>query len=105
MDWRNFQRHPGPPISPAAPPRARHPGRFPPPRRAERGGSFPDRPASPTMIFMSEQPHPILIGCSGWSYPDWEGAFFPVGMEAGEYLGYYADRFPIVEVASTFYRV
>jgi uncharacterized protein YecE (DUF72 family) len=54
---------------------------------------------------MSEQPHPILIGCSGWSYPDWEGAFYPDGMRAAEYLAYYADRFPIVEVDSTFYRV
>src|SRR3954469_7103171 len=54
---------------------------------------------------MSERPHPILIGCSGWSYPDWEGAFYPEGMRAGEYLEYYADRFPIVEVDSTFYRV
>ncbi len=53
---------------------------------------------------MSEQSHPILIGCSGWSYPDWEGAFYPEGMDAGEYLGWYADRFPIVEVDSTFYR-
>src|SRR3954465_10776076 len=53
---------------------------------------------------MSEQPHPILIGCSGWSYPDWEGIFYPDGMKAGEYLGYYADRFPIVEVATTFSR-
>jgi uncharacterized protein YecE (DUF72 family) len=54
---------------------------------------------------MSEQPHPILIGCSGCSYPDWEGAFYPEGMPAGDYLEYYADRFPIVEVDSTFYRV
>jgi uncharacterized protein YecE (DUF72 family) len=54
---------------------------------------------------MSEQPHPIRIGCSGWSYPDWEGAFYPEGMPAGDYLEYYADRFPIVEVDSTFYRV
>jgi uncharacterized protein YecE (DUF72 family) len=50
-------------------------------------------------------PHnPILIGCSGWSYADWEGAFYPVGMVAREYLEWYADRFPIVEVDSTFYR-
>ena len=53
---------------------------------------------------MSEQPHPILIGCSGWSYPDWEGAFYPEGMAPGDYLEWYADRFPIVEVDSTFYR-
>jgi uncharacterized protein YecE (DUF72 family) len=54
---------------------------------------------------MSEQPHPIQIGSSGWSYPDWEGVFYPEGMPAGDYLEYYADRFPIVEVDSTFYRV
>jgi uncharacterized protein YecE (DUF72 family) len=53
---------------------------------------------------MSEQSHLILIGCSGWSYPDWEGVFYPEGMEAGDYLEWYADRFPIVEVDSTFYR-
>jgi uncharacterized protein YecE (DUF72 family) len=48
--------------------------------------------------------NPILIGCSGWSYPDWEGPFYPPGLAAGESLGWYADRFPIVEVDSTFYR-
>ena len=48
--------------------------------------------------------HPILIGCSGWSYPDWEGPFYPPGPDAGDYLEYYADRFPAVEVDSTFYR-
>jgi uncharacterized protein YecE (DUF72 family) len=53
---------------------------------------------------MNEHSHPILIGCSGWSYPDWEGVFYPEGMEAGAYLEWYADRFPIVEVDSTFYR-
>ena len=53
---------------------------------------------------MSSTTHPILIGCSGWSYPDWAGPFYPEGMAAGEYLEWYADRFPVVEVDSTFYR-
>ncbi|MEW4567222.1 DUF72 domain-containing protein [Tautonia sp. JC769] len=48
--------------------------------------------------------HPILIGCSGWSYPDWEGVFYPPGLHSGDTLAYYADRFPIVEVDSSFYR-
>ena len=52
---------------------------------------------------MSEQSHPVLIGCSGWSYPDWEGVFYPEGMDSGDYLEWYADRFPIVEVDSSFY--
>ncbi len=53
---------------------------------------------------MSDPKNPILIGCSGWSYPDWVGPFYPDGMEAGDFLAWYADRFPIVEVDSTFYR-
>ena len=48
--------------------------------------------------------HPILIGCSGWSYPDWEGPFYPSGIHQSDLLEDYADRFPIVEVDSTFYR-
>jgi uncharacterized protein YecE (DUF72 family) len=54
---------------------------------------------------MADSKNPILIGCSGWSYADWEGPFYPEGMASGDYLGWYADRFPIVEVDSTFYRV
>src|ERR1700730_12409969 len=56
------------------------------------------------MVGMSPPSHPILIGGGGGSYPDWEGPFYPAGMAAGDYLEYYADRFPIVEVDSTFYR-
>ncbi len=54
---------------------------------------------------MDDPANPILIGCSGWSYADWEGPFYPEGMASADYLGWYADRFPIVEVDSTFYRV
>ena len=53
---------------------------------------------------MNEPTNPIWIGCSGWSYPDWVGPFYPDGMAADEYLTWYAGRFPIVEVDSTFYR-
>ena len=54
---------------------------------------------------MSKPANPIWIGCSGWSYPDWSGPFYPDGMAADEYLAWYAGRFPIVEVDSSFYRV
>jgi len=53
---------------------------------------------------MTHPDHPTLIGCSGWSYPDWEGPFYPPGTAADDYLEWYADRFPVVEVDSTFYR-
>lgn len=54
---------------------------------------------------MSNTRHPILIGTCGWSYPEWDDAFYPAGKDPSEYLAWYADRFPIVEVDSTFYRV
>jgi uncharacterized protein YecE (DUF72 family) len=54
---------------------------------------------------MSTTSHPILIGTSGWSYPEWDGAFYPPGIDPADYLPWYADRFPIVEVDSTFYCV
>jgi uncharacterized protein YecE (DUF72 family) len=54
---------------------------------------------------MSSTSCPILIGCSGWSYPEWDGAFYPAGMDPSGYLGWYAGHFRIVEVDSTFYRV
>jgi len=48
------------------------------------------------------------IGTSGWSYPSgygkWKGIFYPKKW-AGDELGYYAERFPAVEVNTSFYRV
>ena len=48
----------------------------------------------------------ILVGCSGWSYDDWVGAFYPVELatKTGEWLDYYAQYFDTVEINSTFYR-
>jgi len=46
----------------------------------------------------------IRVGTCGWSYQDWSRVFYPAELPAGEYLSFYAERFPIVEVDSTFYR-
>lgn len=48
----------------------------------------------------------VLIGCSGWSYDDWVGRFYPVELakKKGDWFAYYADYFPTVEINSTFYR-
>jgi uncharacterized protein YecE (DUF72 family) len=48
----------------------------------------------------------ILVGCSGWSYNDWVGAFYPVGLanKNGAWFDYYAQYFGTVEINSTFYR-
>ena len=48
--------------------------------------------------------HPIRIGTCGWSYSEWSGVFYPEGVRATEFLSFYAERFPVVEVDSTFYR-
>jgi uncharacterized protein YecE (DUF72 family) len=45
------------------------------------------------------------IGCSGWSYDDWVGPFYPAGSKPEEYLRLYSKIFDIVEIDSTFYRV
>ncbi|NPV62245.1 MAG: DUF72 domain-containing protein [Methanotrichaceae archaeon] len=48
----------------------------------------------------------ILVGCSGWSYDDWVGRFYPIGMaqKKDEWFAYYAQFFKTVEINSTFYR-
>ncbi len=47
----------------------------------------------------------IRIGCSGWNYRDWRGAFYPDGLPARRWLESYAERFDTVEVNTTFYRL
>jgi uncharacterized protein YecE (DUF72 family) len=44
------------------------------------------------------------FGCSGWSYDDWVGPFYPPGTPPGEFLERYARVFRTVEVDSSFYR-
>jgi uncharacterized protein YecE (DUF72 family) len=46
----------------------------------------------------------ILLGTSGWDYPEWVGRVYPK-RPIPDRLRYYAGLFPIVEVNSTFYRL
>jgi len=50
-------------------------------------------------------PHPVHVGCSGWNYRDWRGAFYPAGLPPSRWLEHYAQHFTTVEVNSTFYRL
>ncbi|HUT24662.1 MAG TPA: DUF72 domain-containing protein [Sumerlaeia bacterium] len=46
------------------------------------------------------------VGTSGWSYSHWaKGRFYPKGLKQGEWLRFYSERFPTVEVNSSFYRI
>jgi uncharacterized protein YecE (DUF72 family) len=47
----------------------------------------------------------IRIGCSGWSYKDWLGTFYPNDLPARDYLKFYSKAFDCVEIDSSFYRV
>ena len=46
----------------------------------------------------------IHLGTSAFTAAGWENVFYPAGMKPAEYLTYYATKFNIVEVDSTFYR-
>jgi len=46
----------------------------------------------------------LKVGTSGWSYDDWEGHVYPRAIDASSRLAFYAERFPTVEVDSTYYR-
>ncbi len=45
----------------------------------------------------------INIGCAGWLYEDWKGAFYPRRLDAQKYLTFYSRFFNIVEINTTFY--
>jgi uncharacterized protein YecE (DUF72 family) len=48
---------------------------------------------------------PVRIGCSGWSYDDWRGSFYPEDLPRRRWLERYAETFDTVEVNNTFYRL
>lgn len=47
----------------------------------------------------------ILIGTSGYSFPDWKGVFYPAHLPARQQLNYYAEQFSTVEINTTFYQL
>jgi len=47
----------------------------------------------------------LLVGTSGFSYPEWKGNFYPAGLPDAEMLASYAERLGTVEINNTFYRM
>jgi uncharacterized protein YecE (DUF72 family) len=45
----------------------------------------------------------VFVGTSGWQYRDWKGRFYPKDLPQREWLRYFSDRFPCVEINNTFY--
>jgi uncharacterized protein YecE (DUF72 family) len=47
----------------------------------------------------------IRIGCSGWLYRHWRGAFYPPALPQARWFAHYALHFDTVEINNTFYRL
>lgn len=45
----------------------------------------------------------LRFGTQGWSYPDWNGVFYPPGSKQEDRLPFYAEVFDTVELDTTFY--
>jgi uncharacterized protein YecE (DUF72 family) len=50
-------------------------------------------------------PQRVLVGTSGYNYPEWRGTFYPEKFSTDKMLAYYAARFATVEINYTFYRM
>ena len=47
----------------------------------------------------------ILIGTSGYDYPEWKGVFYPNDLKRKDFLSYYASQFNALELNNTFYNM
>jgi uncharacterized protein YecE (DUF72 family) len=45
------------------------------------------------------------VGTSGWSYPSWKPGFYPADAKPTDFLRFYAERLPTVELNTTGYRL
>jgi uncharacterized protein YecE (DUF72 family) len=54
---------------------------------------------------MADEQGEVLVGTSGYSFDDWIGNFYPLGIRKGDMLREYSKHFAGVEVNSTYYRI
>jgi len=47
----------------------------------------------------------LQVGTSGFAFKEWKGQFYPPDLTDDAMLGFYAGRFPTVEINNTFYRL
>ena len=47
----------------------------------------------------------ILLGTSGYDYPEWKGVFYPRDLKRKDFLSYYATQFNALELNNTFYNM
>ena len=59
-----------------------------------------------TPVLSQEQPAGgVHVGCSGWVYRHWRGAFYPEGLPQKRWFHHYAGEFDTVEINASFYRL
>src|SRR5256885_7321575 len=62
--------------------------------------------AKPSAVMaMSASVPRLYVGTSGWAYPSWKPGFYPAGTQPRDFLRFYAERFPTVELNTTGYRL
>ena len=54
---------------------------------------------------LARPPDGLYAGSSGWSYPSWRPEFYPATVANEDFLRFYAERLPAVELNSTGYRL
>ena len=47
----------------------------------------------------------LLIGTSGYDYPEWKGIFYPEKIKRADFLSYYASQFNSLELNGTYYKM
>jgi uncharacterized protein YecE (DUF72 family) len=47
----------------------------------------------------------VIVGTSGYSFPDWKGTFYPERIRNEDMLAFYAREFRAVEVNTSYYRM
>ena len=47
----------------------------------------------------------LLIGTSGYDYPEWKGVFYPEDLKRKDFLIFYATQFNALELNNTFYNM
>lgn len=47
----------------------------------------------------------LIAGTSGYAFKEWKGSFYPEDLHQDGWLGFYATKFPAVEINNTFYRL
>jgi uncharacterized protein YecE (DUF72 family) len=47
----------------------------------------------------------LYVGCSGWSYKEWKGTFYPIHLENKNWLSFYSRFFKFFEADLTFFNI